>query len=310
MDSSAFLQTNYSSCMLCPRHCGVDRTQGHLGICGVPATLRLGRAALHWWEEPCLVGVRGSGAVFFSGCSLGCIYCQNKDLSAGDGVEISLDRFQELLLELQNEHHAANINLVTPGQYAPHIVCALQALRPQTLHIPVVYNSSGFEDKKTLAMLEGLIDGYLVDYKYCSEKESYELSRARNYPSVALKTIETMLDQVGCWQLDEEGMLKKGVLVRHLVLPGRVEESCKALDVLWRTFGNSVAYSIMGQYTPLLPNDKLCEHGLDVPLDPCEYEAVLDYADALGIEDYFWQEGGSCAESFIPAFDGTGVVRS
>lgn len=307
MDSSVFLQTSYSTCMLCPRHCGVDRAQGNLGICGVPATLRLGRAALHWWEEPCLVGNQGSGAVFFSGCSLGCIYCQNKDLSAGAGIEISLERFQKILLELQDTHHAANINLVTPGHYVPHIACALRDLRPQKLHIPVVYNSSGFEDEQTLAMLEGLIDGYLVDYKYCSEKDSYELSRARNYSSVALRAIEVMLNQVGLCQLDNRGMFKKGVLVRHLVLPGRVKESCKALEILWRTFGNSVTYSIMGQYTPLLPNDKLSAYGLDVPLNALEYEEVLDFADKLGIEEYFWQEGGSCAESFIPAFDGTGV---
>ncbi len=310
----------YRHCKLCPRFCGVNRSCGEVGVCGATDKLVLGRAALHWWEEPCLVGNQGSGAVFFSHCPLKCVYCQNYDLAHGAGVEITQERLCEIFLELQNNHHAANINLVTPTHYLPHIAYALTALRhnavapnniPDTniLTIPVVYNSSGFESASALALVDGLIDIYLSDFKYASEQSALRLSRAQGYPEIALSALEEMLRQVGKPTFDDKtGLMTKGVIVRHLVLPGRIEESFEALRLLQGRFKNNIVLSIMGQYTPLRTNGNLKKHCLDSVVTPEQYEEVLTYADSLGIENYFWQEGGSCEESFIPAFDGTGVM--
>lgn len=303
------LMSLYSSCRLCPRDCGVDRLKGQTGVCGAPASLALGRAALHWWEEPCLVGDRGSGAVFFSFCSLHCVYCQNYDLSYGAGVEITPQRLAEIFLELQTIHHAANINLVTPGHYIPSIVIALSQAKASGLEIPVVYNTSGYESVESLRLLDGLVDIYLTDYKYASSDLSYLLSKARDYPSCAFRALEEMDRQIqGDFDIDDEGLLRRGVIVRHLVLPHHVEESKKVLDCVNARFGNRVRFSIMNQFTPLSQHHDLESLGLNETLTEQEYEEVLCFADDRGIEDYYWQEMGTCQESFIPAFDGTGVV--
>ncbi len=285
----------------------MDRTQGELGVCHAPAELRLGRAALHWWEEPCLVGDRGSGAVFFSYCSLRCIYCQNYDLAVvGSGVSLSEERFAEVLLRLQNEEYAANINLVTPSQYVPTIARVLHTLKSANkLNIPVVYNTSGYERVSSLQGLEGLVDCYLADFKYVSSRVASELSHAPDYPRVALRALEEMVRQVGEWKEDDTGLLQQGVIVRHLVLPGHVDESLRVLKVLDDHFSSSIRLSIMSQYTPV--SNHLSRYGLDRTLTSEEYEQVLDYADGLGIQNYYWQEGSSATESFIPVFDGTGV---
>ncbi len=311
---STALTDHYRSCDLCPHECGVNRCKGEVGICGASDELVLGRAALHWWEEPCLVGEQGSGAVFFSHCSLKCVYCQNYELAHGRGIKITQDRLRDIFLELQNDQGAANLNLVTPTQYLPQIVETLKELKGDGAHagklnIPVVYNTSGYERAEIIRALDGLVDIYLTDYKYASADLAHNLSKAKKYPEVALEAIDEMLRQVGAPSFDEKtGLLRKGVLVRHLILPGHVEESCSAVRLLWQRFGKDILLSIMGQYTPLSSIDKLSQFGLDTVLAPEEYEAVLSYADSLGIEDYFWQEGGSCEESFIPAFDGQGVM--
>lgn len=309
---------------MCPRACGVNRAIGELGVCKAPAELHIGRAALHWWEEPCLVGEQGSGAVFFSYCPLGCVYCQNEDLVAGAGIEVGFEQFKQTLLRLQNEEHAANINLVTPSHYVPTIAEALRQLRKVSaeeflesnvvnggssgdrLVIPVVYNTSSYDSVESLRQLKGLIDIYLADFKYVSPEVARKLSHAANYPEVALAALDEMVVQVGFWSENAQGLLEKGVIVRHLVLPGHIEESFQVLRVLHERYGNKIRLSIMNQYTPL--RGDLVRYGLSGKVSNEEYESVLDYADYLGIEDYFWQEGGAATESFIPTFDGTGVI--
>lgn len=309
---------------MCPRACGVNRAIGELGVCKAPAELHIGRAALHWWEEPCLVGEQGSGAVFFSYCPLGCVYCQNEDLVAGAGIEVGFEQLKQTLLRLQNEEHAANINLVTPSHYVPTIAEALRQLRKVSaeefsesnvvndsssgdrLVIPVVYNTSSYDSVESLRQLKGLIDIYLADFKYVSPEVARKLSHAANYPEVALVALDEMVAQVGFWSENAQGLLEKGIIVRHLVLPGHIEESFQVLRVLHERYGNKIRLSIMNQYTPL--HGDLVRYGLSGKVSNEEYESVLDYADYLGIEDYFWQEGGAATESFIPTFDGTGVI--
>lgn len=309
---------------MCPRACGVNRAIGELGVCKAPAELHIGRAALHWWEEPCLVGEQGSGAVFFSYCPLGCVYCQNEDLVAGAGIEVGFEQFKQTLLRLQNEEHAANINLVTPSHYAPTIAEVLRQLckvsveefpegsvvnggsSGDRLVIPVVYNTSSYDSVESLRQLKGLIDIYLADFKYVSPEVARKLSHAANYPEVALAALDEMVAQVGFWSENAHGLLEKGIIVRHLVLPGHIEESFQVLRVLHERYGNKIRLSIMNQYTPL--RGDLVRYGLSGKVSNEEYESVLDYADYLGIKDYFWQEGGAATESFIPTFDGTGVI--
>lgn len=309
---------------MCPRACGVNRAIGELGICKAPAELHIGRAALHWWEEPCLVGEQGSGAVFFSYCPLGCVYCQNEGLVAGAGIEVGFEQFKQTLLRLQNEEHAANINLVTPSHYVPTIAEALRQLRKVSVEefpegsvvnggssgdrlvIPVVYNTSSYDSVESLRQLKGLIDIYLADFKYISPEVARKLSHAANYPEVALAALDEMVAQVGFWSENAHGLLEKGIIVRHLVLPGHIEESFQVLRVLHERYGNKIRLSIMNQYTPL--RGDLVRYGLSGKVSNEEYESVLDYADYLGIKDYFWQEGGAATESFIPTFDGTGVI--
>lgn len=309
---------------MCPRACGVNRAIGELGVCKAPAELHIGRAALHWWEEPCLVGEQGSGAVFFSYCPLGCVYCQNEDLVAGAGIEVGFEQFKQTLLRLQNEEHAANINLVTPSHYVPTIAEVLRQLRKVSVEefpegsvvnggssgdrlvIPVVYNTSSYDSAESLRQLKGLIDIYLADFKYVSPEVARKLSHAANYPEVALAALDEMVAQVGFWSENAQGLLERGIIVRHLVLPGHIEESFQVLRVLHERYGNKIRLSIMNQYTPL--RGDLVRYGLSGKVSNEEYESVLDYADYLGIEDYFWQEGGAATESFIPTFDGTGVI--
>lgn len=309
---------------MCPRACGVNRAIGELGVCKAPAELHIGRAALHWWEEPCLVGEQGSGAVFFSYCPLGCVYCQNEGLVAGAGIEVGFEQFKQTLLRLQNEEHAANINLVTPSHYVPTIAEALRQLRKVSVEefpegsvvnggssgdrlvIPVVYNTSSYDSVESLRQLKGLIDIYLADFKYISPEVARKLSHAANYPEVALVALDEMVAQVGFWSENAHGLLEKGIIVRHLVLPGHIEESFQVLRVLHERYGNKIRLSIMNQYTPL--RGDLVRYGLSGKVSNEEYESVLDYADYLGIKDYFWQEGGAATESFIPTFDGTGVI--
>lgn len=293
----------YENCTLCPRKCGADRTK-RPGVCGQTAALKIGRASLHIWEEPCISGLNGSGTVFFSGCSLSCIFCQNSALSRNNaGKEISADRLCEIFLELE-EKGAENINLVTPEHFAPHIAYALDNAKKNGLDIPVVMNCGGYTDTETLKILENYIDVFLPDFKYISPQLAKKLSGAEDYPDAVKKALDEMVRlQPKC--VFENGIIKKGVIVRHLCLPGHVAESKKVLAYLHERYGNAVYISIMSQYTPVVKSDIYPE--LNHRLRRSEYDRILDYALSIGIENAFIQEGSSSSESFIPSFDGEGV---
>lgn len=294
-------------CTLCPRECHVDRTAGQTGFCGQSAQIMAARAALHFWEEPCLSGVNGSGAVFFSGCNLRCVYCQNHTIAQGQsGKEISVERLSEIFLELQ-EKQAHNINLVTPTHYVPQIINALQTAKDNGLAIPVVYNTSGYENVDTLKRLEGLIDIYLPDLKYHDAALSARYSNAPDYFGKAFAAIKEMLRQTGrpIFVDGEDSLMLKGVIVRHLLLPGCEEDSRYLIRYLHETYGNDIYVSIMNQYTPM-PN--VADHpSLNRRISPEEYDRIVDYAIHIGIENGFIQEGETASESFIPSFDCEGI---
>ena len=294
----------YENCRLCPRTCGVNRSE-RSGFCGESSVLRAARASLHMWEEPPLSGKTGSGTVFFSGCNLGCIFCQNHEIAhENKGVEISPERLAEIFLELQ-EKGAANVNLVTAVHFTPHIVLALDKAKTQGLSIPVVYNSSGYESVDTLKRLEGYIDVYLPDYKYRDPNLAGSFSGAYNYPKIAEKAIEEMVSQIGDCRFDENGMMQRGVIVRHLVLPKHTDDSMAVLQYLHETYGDRIYISIMSQYTPVRKYEKYPE--LSRKLTTYEYEKVVKFAQKIGIRNGFLQSGEAAKESFIPSFDGMGI---
>ena len=295
---------SYLNCTLCPRACGADRTVSH-GFCKESSVLRAARASLHMWEEPPLSGKTGSGTVFFSGCNLGCIFCQNHEIAhENKGKEISPERLAEIFLELQ-EKGAANINLVTAVHFVPHVIRALDIAKIQGLHIPVVYNSSGYEVVDTVKRLSGYIDVYLPDYKYRDSDLARRFSGAYNYPEVAQKAIEEMVSQIGECVFDENGMMQRGVIVRHLVLPRHTDDSMAVLEYLHNTYGDRIYISIMSQYTPVRKYEKYPE--LSRKLTTYEYEKVVQFAQRIGIRNGFLQSGEAAKESFIPSFDGIGI---
>ena len=298
----------YRNCRLCPRECKVDRRAGKTGFCGMTSEVMAARAALHFWEEPCISGTEGSGAVFFSGCTLRCVFCQNHEIAAGAvGKPVTEERLSRIFLELQ-EKGANNINLVTATQFLPTVIPALQHAKKMGLTIPIVYNTGGYEKVEILRLLEGLVDIWLPDCKYQSTKLSGRYSRAADYPETVKTALAEMVRQVGAPLFDRRGMMKKGVIVRHLVLPGCVSDSKDVLEYLWDTFGNQIYVSIMSQYTPL-------PHVADYPeinrkVTDEEYEEIVDYARFLGMDQVYIQEGGCVGESFIPAFDYEGIERN
>lgn len=295
-------------CDLCPRKCLVDRKKGEKGICGQTENLKVARAALHFWEEPCISGDAGSGAVFFSGCPLHCVFCQNENIANGTvGKEISLERLVDIFLELQ-EKRANNINLVTPGHFVPQIVKALDQARKEGLTLPVVYNTSSYETVDTIKMLEGYVDIYLPDFKYMSPVLSKKYSHAPDYAEVAKAAIAEMVRQTGKAVFvngDEDNLILSGTIVRHLTLPGCMEDSMQILKYLHETYGDMIYISIMNQFTPLSNLEKYPE--LNRRITDEEYETLVDYAIEIGIENGFIQEGNTAEESFIPAFDCEGV---
>ena len=292
---------DFSCCTLCPRSCRADRTGGGTGYCGMPDRIFAARASLHMWEEPCISGEKGSGTVFFSGCSLGCIYCQNRQISLDHaGKEITEKRLSEIFLELQ-EKGAANINLVTGVHYVPQIIRALEQAGKEGLVLPVVYNSGGYESVETLRMLEGFIDIYLPDFKYMDRELASALSNAPDYPERAAEAVREMVRQTGRCVFSPDGYLERGTIIRHLVLPGHVRNSRQVLEYLARTFGDTVWLSIMNQYTPVGSYPDHPE--LNRKVTKREYEKVLDFALNLGIENAFFQEGETALESFIPDFN-------
>lgn len=296
-----------SDCALCPRECHVNRNAGEIGYCGQTARLAAARAALHYWEEPCLSGKNGSGAVFFSGCNLRCVYCQNYEIAQGEaGREITTARLSDIFLELQ-EKDAHNINLVTPAHFVPQIITALQTAKKQGLSIPVIYNTSAYEKVETLRRLEGLIDIYLPDLKYFDSVLSESYSHAPDYFETAAAAITEMVRQVGApvFTDDETSLMRRGVIVRHLLLPGCGKDSRRILRFLHETFGNDIYVSIMNQYTPLSQVSEI--PALNRRVSVREYERIVDFAIRIGIENGFIQEGETATESFIPAFDCEGI---
>lgn len=288
-------------CNLCPRKCNVDRSI-HKGFCRAGAEITAGRAGLHFWEEPCISGYGGSGAVFFSGCNMGCIFCQNEPLSRGfAGKEISVKRLREIFYELIDEG-ADNINLVTPTHFVPLIA---KALSEERLPVPVVYNTSSYEETDTLKTLDGLIDIYLPDLKYVSSELSGALSSAPDYFEKALPAIKEMYRQTGDAVFDDEDMLQRGIIIRHLVLPGYLENTYDVIDKVSENFGEGVLFSLMSQYTP--PKKKLEYPSLNRRLTEEEYESAVDYMYLAGIENGFLQELSSAKEEYTPDFDLTGI---
>lgn len=295
-----------SDCTLCPRECHIARANDANGVCHQSVRLRAARAALHYWEEPCISGDAGSGAVFFSGCTLNCVYCQNHTISDGTcGKEISPERLAEIFLELQ-EQNAWNINLVTAGHFLPAVISALKLAKNQGLAIPVVYNTSGYEKADTIRRLEGLADIYLPDFKYMSEDLAWKYSKAKDYPKVVKQALAEMVRQCPKPVFDGDQM-KKGVIVRHLVLPGQTEEAKAVIHYLYETYQDQIYISILNQYTPVATLDTGRYPELGRKLSQEEYDEVVDDAIALGVENGFIQEGDTAEESYIPAFDITGI---
>lgn len=295
----------YENCLLCPRKCGINRRTGQTGVCGVSSEIKVARAALHYWEEPCISGKRGSGAVFFSGCSLHCVFCQNREISDGkEGKVISKERLSDIFMELEGKG-ANNINLVTPGQYIPDIVWAVNDAKSRGMKLPIIYNTSGYENVTELKLLEGIVDVYLPDFKYMDSTLSARYSRAKDYPSVAKQTLSEMVRQQPDVVIDDAtGLIQKGVIVRQLLLPGHVNDAKAVLKYLYDTYHDHVYISMMSQFTPIALKDY---PEINRTVTRREYERLVDYALEIGITNAFIQEGDVAKDSFIPAFDCEGV---
>mgnify|MGYP001230830450 FL=1 len=295
----------YENCLLCPRKCGINRRTGQTGVCGVSSEIKVARAALHYWEEPCISGKRGSGAVFFSGCSLHCVFCQNREISDGkEGKVISKDRLSDIFMELEGKG-ANNINLVTPGQYIPDIVWAVNDAKSRGMKLPIIYNTSGYENVTELKLLEGIVDVYLPDFKYMDSTLSAMYSRAKDYPSVAKQALSEMVRQQPDVVIDDAtGLIQKGVIVRQLLLPGHVNDAKAVLKYLYDTYHDHVYISMMSQFTPIALKDY---PEINRTVTRREYERLIDYALEIGITNAFIQEGDVAKDSFIPAFDCEGV---
>lgn len=292
-----------AKCYLCPRKCGADRALNK-GMCGGGDKIIASRASLHMWEEPCLSGKEGSGTVFFSGCNLGCIFCQNREISKGNvGKEISEGRLYEIFFELE-EKGANNINLVTAGHFLSYVVPVIKKAKTDGLKIPFVYNTSSYESEEQIKMLDGLIDIYLPDFKYFSSEIAKAYSHAPDYPEVSKKAIELMVKQSKSASFDKRGIMQSGVIVRHLLLPGHLKDSKAAIEYLYDKYKDSIYISLMSQYTPIC---KTKYDNLNRKVTDKEYDDLVDFAISLGIENGFVQEGEAASESFIPAFDYEGI---
>ena len=289
------------SCMLCPRNCKVNRHKS-VGFCGASDKVKLAYYSLHQWEEPIISGENGSGTVFFSNCNLRCLFCQNKKISTDRnsyGKEISNDKLKEIFLKLQ-DLGAHNINLVTPTHYVPQIIDVLKEVKNKNLKIPVVYNTSSYENVSTIESLNGLIDIYLADLKYFDDELGNKYSKCNDYFKYASLAIEEMYKQTGKFQI-KDNLLVSGLVVRILVLPGHVDDSKKIIKYLYDTYKDNIIISIMNQYTPVCKINDF--PNLNRKLTDEEYDEVIDYACSLGIENAFVQEGETQSESFIPDFD-------
>lgn len=298
----------YRHCTLCPRQCGVDRTAGQRGFCGQPAHIQAARASLHKWEEPCLAGEHGAGTIFFTGCTMDCLFCQNQELKQpGAGWPIGPERFAQICLELQQQG-AACLDLVTPTMFLPSLIPALKLAKEQGCTLPVVYNTSGYERPELLDLLADTVDVWLPDFKYLSPNTAKMYSKSENYPENILFVLDKMVEQQPNPVFDSQGLMKKGVLIRHLMLPGMEQESKQILRTIQKRYGNHVWFSLMSQYTPTpaVANHPVLGH----PVDRKTYQRVVRYALSIGLEQGFIQVEGAVSESFIPNFsDGTGLFH-
>ena len=306
-----------TACRLCPRACTVNRLAGEKGICGMGAQITAARAALHFWEEPCISGTRGSGTVFFSGCSLHCCFCQNEPISRGRaGRAISAERLCEIFFELKAQG-AHNINLVTPTHFIPQITSALRMAKDRGLGLPVVCNCGGYESVEALRIWDGLIDIYLPDLKFYSAALSESMCHAPDYFEKASAALAEMFRQTGTPVFDEDGLMKKGMIVRHLMLPGHLFDTRKILGCLCTTYGNNIYISLMNQYTPPAATASAASHSSPVqpaasaapdhPLSEKHYEAMIQFLVDQNQEHAYIQDSGTDSESFIPPFDLTGI---
>lgn len=298
---------DFTDCTLCPRRCGADRAHEQTGSCGVTDSLKVARAALHMWEEPCISGEQGSGAVFFSGCALHCCFCQNRDISdGGAGKLITTERLCDIFFELAAKG-AGNINLVTGDHYIPQIVTAIELAKARGFSLPFVYNCSGYESADMIRALDGYIDIYLTDFKYISPVLSAKYSKAPDYAVYAKEALSEMVRQCGGakTRFDESGLMQMGVIVRHLQLPDCIDDSKAVISYLYETYGDDIYISIMNQYTP--PTSFCTYPELDRKLTSDEYDELVDFAIYIGVENGFIQEGETADESFIPPFDCEGV---
>ena len=290
---------NLDSCTICPRNCNVNRNNNELGFCKSGNKIKIARYSLHYWEEPCISGKSGSGTIFFSGCNLKCIFCQNYDLSFSNiGKEITIERFADICIELQNKK-ALNINLVTPTTYIPLIKEGLLLAKKKGLKIPIVYNTSGYENVSSLKELDGLIDIYLPDFKYYDNNIAINFSKADNYFEIVKDALKEMYRQVGN-PIIKRGIMKKGVIVRHLLLPNHIDDSKKVIKYLYDNYKDNIYISIMNQYTPIRNIKEYDE--LNKTVEENEYDELINYALDIGIKNAFIQEGETCKESFIPNF--------
>jgi len=292
-------------CKLCPRKCLVNRLEGELGFCTASMDVKIANVSLHHWEEPCISGVLGSGTVFFSNCNLKCVFCQNYKISReGTGKTVSINRLSEIFLEEQMRG-ALNINLVTPTHYVPQIIEALKLAKGNGLYIPILYNSNGYENIDTIKELNGFIDVYLPDLKYYNDKYALKYSMAPDYFNIASEAITEMVLQVGKIKFDNKGIIQRGVIIRHLMLPGLLFDSKKVIDFIYNNFNDDVYISLMNQYTPMQGAFGFPE--INKTLNPLHYDALIDYCLNLGITNCFIQGSGTSSTNFVPDFDFSGV---
>ncbi len=304
MNNNIFLE----NCNLCIRHCNVNRSNNLLGYCKSTSNLKVARAALHHWEEPCISGNKGSGTVFFSNCNLSCVFCQNYKISQdGFGEVISISRLSEIFLELQCKG-AHNINLVTPTHFVPHIIKALDLSRKEGLTIPIVYNTNSLDDLETIKLLDGYIDVYLPDFKYFDDKYSLKYSNITGYAHNAINIIHEMIRQVGNPTFSEEGIITKGVIIRHLVIPGLLFDSKKIIDTIYTNFKDNVFISLMNQFTPLYNASNYPE--INKVLNSKVYDSIVNYAINIGVKNGFIQDSESASDVYVPIFDNSGVKKN
>ena len=296
----------YKKCILCPRKCMINRYQTK-GFCNQSNEIRVALAKPFFYEEPPISGTNGSGTIFFSGCNLKCCFCQNMEISKyNKGMKVSINRLSEIMIELQNKE-VHNINLVTPTMFIPSIIKAIKKAKKMGLNIPIVYNSSGYENVEVIKLLDGLIDIYLPDFKYFDNELAKKYSKAIDYVENTKQVINEMIRQTGPCIFDNNGLIKKGTIIRHLMLPSLKEDTKKILNYLYQTYHDDIFISIMNQYTP---NKYVTYKELKEPVKEEDYNEIIDYAIELGINNAFCQIGETVSESFIPKFNYEGIKKT